>query len=115
MCASEETPYTQNDHYFFAYRSKLLARYRSIYQQSQGRQGIIATLHNYDPTKVLPDAVTLNINAALAALANLGIHGLGAEDLARLLPEDDNAPALEIMAEVRAYFQGERQPADKLK
>ncbi len=29
-----------------------------------------------------------------------------AEDFVRLLPEHDMTPALEIMAEVRAYFQG---------
>lgn len=46
------------------------------------------------------------LNQAITALQNFGIGSVKAEDFAKLLPEDDLSPALEIMAEVRAYFQG---------
>jgi len=46
-----------------------------------------------------------HLGTALSALKSFGIHGLTATDLSKLLPEDKMAPGLEIMAEVRAYFQ----------
>ena len=42
----------------------------------------------------------------MAGLAEIGISGIKAEELPRLLPSDSMEPALVIMAEVRAYFQG---------
>ena len=48
------------------------------------------------------------INIALADLAAIGIRGLTAADFSKLVPDDDMTPALEIMAEVRAYFQGKK-------
>jgi len=101
LCASEETPYTQNEHYFFSFRSKLLGRYKAIYRQSRGQQGVVTLLRAYNP----PHNNNSHVANALSYLANLGISGIVAEDLAKLLPDDEMAPALEIMAEVRAYFQ----------
>ena len=46
------------------------------------------------------------IAKVLAGLAEIGMTGVKAEDLPKLLPPDRMAPALEIMADVRAYFQG---------
>ena len=56
-------------------------------------------------------AVTLQIGASatakvLSGLAELGISGVTEEDLPKLLPPDRMEPALVIMADVRAYFQG---------
>lgn len=45
------------------------------------------------------------INAALAMLAELGYVGLTAEDLGKLNPPDEYETELEVMAEVRGYFQ----------
>ena len=45
------------------------------------------------------------VNAALAALAELGYTGLRAEDLGKLNPLDEYQTELEVMAEVRGYFQ----------
>jgi hypothetical protein len=47
-----------------------------------------------------------SVNRAMTALAELGITNLPAIDLAKLLPSDPFEPALNIMADVRAYFQG---------
>lgn len=60
-------------------------------------------------------AVTLQIGASatakvLSGLAELGMHGVTEEDLPKLLPPDRMEPALVIMADVRAYFQGRCPP-----
>lgn len=46
------------------------------------------------------------IAKVLAGLAEMGINGVKPEDLPKLLPADKMEPALAIMADVRAYFQG---------
>ncbi|KAG8879139.1 hypothetical protein FRB97_001919 [Tulasnella sp. 331] len=109
LCNSENTPYTQNDHYFFAYKSKLLGVYKEVYRRSRNEQGIISSLQgfvpNMRPEEENQQKLYDNITAALTHLTALGYQGLTATDLTKLLPEDQNTPALEIMAEVRAYFQ----------
>ena len=47
-----------------------------------------------------------SVKNALASLAAIGLSGVKAEDLPKLLPPDQMEPALIIMADVRAYFQG---------
>lgn len=42
----------------------------------------------------------------MAALVEMGITGIKPEDLFKILPTDQMAPAIDIMADVRAYFQG---------
>jgi len=58
-----------------------------------------------------PDSRTDNqlqaITRVLSGLAEMGFQGLTASDLVKLLPPDEMEPALIIMADVRAYFQGE--------
>jgi len=137
LCDSENAPYTQNEHYFFDYRAKLLRRYKLIYEQSRGQHRLVTALqkhipsiHNFSaPTPMFEPAAPRaptphmfghaprsscedeeddrgrNIDTALAALAKIGINGLVAADFAKLMSDDDMTPALEIMAEVRAYFQ----------
>ena len=103
----EEIPFTQNEEYFFNYRNKLLARYRTLLRESRGQFGLVQSLEGYQPThNGYPDAFWNDINTILSKLVARGIHGVQASDLAKLLPSDSMDPALEIMAEVRAYFQG---------
>lgn len=110
ICLSEEVPYTQNEHYFFAYRNKLINQYKTLLGQSRGQARVEYILGSYNPQErgirtKKPDWWS-NINTILSKLAGLGIHGVQAKDLAKLLPEDPMEPGVEIMAEVRAYFQG---------
>ena len=42
----------------------------------------------------------------MAGLAEIGMSGITTEQLPRLLPSDRMGPALVIMVDVRAYFQG---------
>lgn len=50
-------------------------------------------------------SATTNESNALAALAALGYHGVKADDLKRLRSPDPHEIEIEVMAEVRAYFQ----------
>ena len=47
------------------------------------------------------------IGKVLAGLAEMGLRQVKAEDIPKLLPPDKMQPALHIMSDVRAYFQGE--------
>jgi len=108
LCLIEEVPFTQNEHYFFSYRNNLCSRYKALFRESRGEASLIDALGRYNDH----DAFTRDpefwedINIILARLATRGIHGVQAIDLAKLLPSDSMDPAIEIMAEVRAYFQG---------
>jgi hypothetical protein len=53
-----------------------------------------------------PEPSLTGMAKVLAGLAEIGIHGVKPEDLAKLIPPDAMEPALNIMADVRAYFQG---------
>ncbi|KAG8981461.1 hypothetical protein FRB90_007245, partial [Tulasnella sp. 427] len=109
LCQTEEFPYTQNDHYFFDYRSKLLLRYKAAHLQSNSQSGVIQSLQDHDsskkPRRSGDETHWQNINDILSGLATIGIPGIVASDLIKLLPDDNMGPAFEIMAEVRAYFQ----------
>lgn len=102
ICLSEVVPYTQNEHYFFAYRTKLIGRYKTLLRKSRGEADIISLLEQHDSRS----SRSSNVDQIISYLSGLGIGGIHAEDLAKLLPEDPMGPAVEIMAEVRAYFQG---------
>lgn len=52
-------------------------------------------------------ALDAGITKVLTGLTEMGIVGVKPEDLYRILPPDEMEPAIEIMASVRAYFQGE--------
>ena len=51
------------------------------------------------------------VRKVLAGLREMGLTQVKAEDIAKLLPPDKMEPALHIMSDVRAYFQGECSPA----
>lgn len=110
IVAAERVIYTLNEHYYFDYREKFRARYKSIYQHSRGQRGTASSLREYDAQNISDPTLKAKVDKALSALADLGIRGLVPGDLAKLLPDDEQVPALEIMAEVRAYFQGELHP-----
>ncbi|KAG8913177.1 hypothetical protein FRC00_002894 [Tulasnella sp. 408] len=110
LVQTEDAPYTQNDHYFFDYRTKLLLRYKAAHRKSKSQSSVIQSLQDHDLSRKpqrSTDAQTQwqNINEVLSGLATIGIPGIIATDLIKLLPDDNMGPAFEIMAEVRAYFQ----------
>lgn len=108
----EELPFTLNNHYLSDYKSKFLTYFR------ESRESVIndqvanrVKAYKEDPTSHTiatyrgakePSAMA----KVMSSLAEVGITGIRPEDVFKILPEDEMAPALNIMADVRAYFQG---------
>jgi len=111
VIALENRPFSTNEHYFFDYREKFLAHYRGTRQQ-QRNGSLVQSISSYaDQAAVVdqpsdPDAPLRGIAKVLSGLAEMGFQGIIAENLIKLLPADEMEPALNIMADSRAYFQG---------
>ncbi|KAG8994202.1 hypothetical protein FRB90_000510, partial [Tulasnella sp. 427] len=107
LVRSEMAPYTQNDDYFLAYKTKVLARYEAVHQELEGKSDLVAALCAYRPEDSYSTgdrSQWKHLEEAISSLERFGI-AVKAEDLIGLLPKHDLSPALDIMAEVRAYFQ----------
>ena len=119
----EDKPFSLNTHYLADYKSKFLAHYKGSREQHENTD-LIKNIdaHNAPPSPpppiIFPSTTTApppkpaisffqpSVKNALASLAAIGLPGVKAEDLPKLLPPDQMEPALIIMADVRAYFQG---------
>lgn len=101
----ENTPYTNNTHYYNDYKEKYLAKYRLERTQCKGEaRTLMQVIKDYNnDSDYAPNTI---MNEVMGNLAHIGLTGVGADDLAKLLPTDPFEPALQIMASVRAYFQG---------
>ena len=110
LLALEDRPFTMNNHYLSDYRSKFLAHYRGA-RESYQQPDVMRTIQSYSSTQAarayqFSNGQPTGIAKVIASLAEIGMGGIRAEDLAKLFPPDKMEPALEIMADVRAYFQG---------
>jgi hypothetical protein len=105
----EKRPYTLNTHYYSDYRDKFLSLYRGCREMGNNGQ-VMKNLQSYKPhvpnNFTSPISVQTGLDQILSALPQVGITGTQAADLAKLFPPDPMEPALNIMAGVRAYFQG---------
>ncbi|KAI0302311.1 P-loop containing nucleoside triphosphate hydrolase protein [Multifurca ochricompacta] len=97
LLEEEQEPFTMNEHYFMEYRSKFLGYYKGIRQRAQSN-----FMDNLESNE---DGMKNAMNIVISYLAVLGLNPVDPTSLARLLPPDPMEPAIEIMAEVRAYFQ----------
>ncbi len=101
----EQSPFSLNTHYLADYRSKFIAHYkgaREKYEQADLMRAI--NFHKIvSSSPVLPIQVTGNRNSpgaqqptgiakVLASLSEIGIVGIKAEDLPKLLPPDRMEP-----------------------
>ncbi len=98
LLEEEQEPFTMNEHYFREYRSKFLAYYKEARRRDKSQ--FIRNLENRDDGNIM--AATTE---TICSLARMGLEA-NASSLAKLLPPDPMDPAIEIMADVRAYFQG---------
>ena len=110
----ENRPFSTNEHYFFDYREKFLAHYRGTRQKQRNGslvKSITSYIHqeNVDNQPQDEEPPLRGIAKVLSGLAELGFQGIVAENLIKLLPADEMEPALTIMADSRAYFQGGSQ------
>jgi hypothetical protein len=99
-----EEPSTVNEHYLSDYKSKYLARYRAERKAHSGSgvNGDLRTFINggFDRSSSFRDTISY--------LQAMGFPSdLKREDFLRLLKPDTSEEALDIMAEVRAYYQGQ--------
>lgn len=114
----EGLPFTLNHTYLQEYKDKFLQHYREIRRRSRGQDLIIRRLTGPGSSEPDPDEVRLQpiaqqnpessskeLAILVGTLQKLGLPCTPA-DLHRLLPDDECEPALDIMASVRAYFQG---------
>jgi hypothetical protein len=100
LIEEEEEPFTMNTLYYMEYRSKFLAYYKDA--RLKAKSDLIRNMESKDMRQAIDDAL-----CSLCALTRLGLGAVDASLLANLvLPEDRMEQALEIMASVRAYFQG---------
>lgn len=99
LLEEEKEPFTMNVHYFGEYRSKFLAYYKEARQQAKSQ--FIRNLENRDDGDMVAA-----MNEAICSLTRMGLEQADASLFANLLPPDSMDPAIEIMADVRAYFQG---------
>jgi hypothetical protein len=125
----EGEPFTVNDHYMADYKEKFLVYYRRVRRETKKKTTYNSgTLKPATPKRgntagrkfespfESPSSISKSsgfgeevvdpITEALTALSRAGYPGLTEEDLPKLLGQDVMEPALEIMATVRAYFQG---------
>jgi hypothetical protein len=108
----EDKAFSLNTHYLSDYKSKFIAYYRSARNQSNFAD-VMNTINTYTPpaspspyNSKQSSPSLYGISKALSGLSEMGLNGIQANDLAKLLKTDNMEPAIEIMADVRAYFQG---------
>lgn len=99
----EDTPFSLNTHYLSDYKSKFLTFYRGV-RNKGNHKDVMSQIDTYTSPK--NSSSSYGISKVMSGLAEIGLIGVQARDLAKLFKIDDMEPALEIMADVRAYFQG---------
>jgi hypothetical protein len=99
LLEEEQEPFTMNEHYFMDLRSKFFTYYKKARLRSKSQ--FIRNLENRGD-----ENMTNLMSKAISSLTRMGLEAADASALANLLPSDPMDPAIEIMADVRAYFQG---------
>jgi len=102
LLKDENEPFTLNARYYAEYRAKFLSHYKT--GRLRSKSSVIRNLEDGTSPNM-----RMALNEAISSLAKLGLRSVEASSLAALLPPDPMQPAIEIMADVRAYFQG-REP-----
>lgn len=98
-----EEPVTSNEHYLADYKIKFMARYKA----ERNRH----VRNNSNLQKLVDGAFnhTRYMQEALDNLKAMGLQDINPNSLVRLIPPDNTDAIIEIMAEVRAYYQGKCQ------
>jgi hypothetical protein len=90
--------------YLKEYKAKFLAHYRDIRRRSKGQDAIIRRFQELEGA-ITTHQSDVELTNLTGILQRFGLT-CSPNDLHRLLPEDELEPALDIIATVRAYFQG---------
>jgi hypothetical protein len=97
-------PTTRRNRHSLYYKNHYLEHYRIHYQSSLQGEGFFVLLAN----KTLQDMEV--VTTILGKLVQAGVVDLRDTDLLKLAPYSENEAALEIMAEVRAYYHSTSVP-----
>jgi hypothetical protein len=95
-------PSTQNTHYFKDYRRKFLSFYRGLYHKGSNDQFI----ERLQGLVYRSAEFSKALQRVISNLARIGFRNVEPLELAALQASEDSDDALRIMADVRAYFQG---------
>lgn len=112
----KDQTFTLNDHYLSDYKQKFKTYYSAARKEKKSGKdsSFLSGL-----AKGLSDSVTVsesvtqrtpfaeNLSTVLAKLAEMGAS-VSPLDLAKVLETDSSIESLEVMAEVRAYYQGKQ-------
>jgi hypothetical protein len=104
LLSLEDPLFTINLDNWANYRDQFYHYYKSVYNTTH-TGGLGAIFHAFDlesATQEFQDSM----NGILRGLNTFGLSNLAPVDLAKLVPPSDQEPALKVMAEVRAYYQG---------
>ncbi|PFH47397.1 hypothetical protein AMATHDRAFT_42963 [Amanita thiersii Skay4041] len=97
LVSLEKDPSTSNTHYLADYRDKFLAYYKT--ERAKERHPMLLK-------EINSPHMSAGVQRVLEGLAAMSITAKR-NDIAKILPSDKFESALEIMADVRAYTQGE--------
>ncbi|KAH6910212.1 P-loop containing nucleoside triphosphate hydrolase protein [Coprinopsis sp. MPI-PUGE-AT-0042] len=108
----ESRPFTLNTHYLADYRDQFISFYKAA-REKETRGTISTQVDDYNRARKNfslqglkdPNLNPTGISRVLLGLTEIGLEGVKAKDICKLLPEDQMEPAIRIMADVRAYFQ----------
>lgn len=85
-----------------------------LINQFNNPKPVVSSASSYNSNRLYAPAVVeavptgpTGVGKVLAGLREMGLTQVKAEDIPKLLPPDMMEPALHIMSDVRAYFQGE--------
>ncbi|THU89402.1 hypothetical protein K435DRAFT_677975 [Dendrothele bispora CBS 962.96] len=103
LFALETRPFTLNTHYMADYREKFMAYYKGARHEHSNTM-LMQQINSYHPPTDPSSQEQSPVSKILSGLVQVGMYGVKATDLPKLL-SDPMEPALDIMADVRAYFQ----------
>jgi len=102
----QRAPMTNRDRHFLDYKTHYLEHYRVHYQSSRRGEGLFVKLAN----RTLQDPQAQLVTTSLGNLVQAGAGDINEMDLLKLAPYSENEAALEIMAQVRAYYHSTSVP-----
>ena len=109
----EDRPFSLNTHYLADYKDKFYSYYKGAREKDE-KSDLMKLINNYRPssktvksTSSSGEPAPMGLAKVLTGLAEMGLAGIKPEDIPKLFPPDRMEPAIHIMSDVRAYFQGE--------
>jgi len=107
LMKTEKLPLTRNYHYYADSRSKFLSYYKGLLDPRKNNN-FLQKLQDMRLDVTGKASIQEPLNRILSGFVEIGFGKVEAVSLIRLQDPDPMDEAIEIMADVRAYFQGMR-------